>query len=133
MTAAGDLHKQREIQFAKFPPDQVPEAAEDLRQLDALDVVPAAEKRALGVEYQLTAHTLKDIEAHLVDQGYHLDNALLNKLKRALIHYIEETQLHNLDAPEKLLKKTSEVFVKDWEQHPHGDRDETPPEWRDYK
>ncbi len=53
---------------------------------------------------------------------------------RALIYYVEETQLHNLDAPDRLLKKSQhEAYTHAWERHPHGDHDDTPPEWREYK
>ena len=129
-----DLRKKREILFSKFPPGQVPEAADDLKHLDEIDVEPKFEKRALGVEYDLTQHTLAELEDHLEDKGYHLDNTLMSKLTRALIHYVEETQLHNLGAPEKRLKRSSqEAYVKAWEHRPHGDHDETPPEWREYK
>ena len=129
-----DLKKKREILFSKFPPGQVPEAADDLKHLDEVDVEPRFEKRALGVEYELTHHTLADLEDHLVDKGYHLDNTLMSKLTRALIHYVEETQLHNLGAPEKRLKPSAdEAYVQAWEHRPHGDHDDTPPEWREYK
>lgn len=129
-----DLHKHREIFFAKFPPEQVPHAAQDLERLEEITVQAMNEKRAVGVEYELTAHTLREIEGHLVDQGYHLDNNLMNKLVRALIHYVEETQLHNLGAPEKRLKRSQqEGYVQAWEQRPHGDHDDTPPELREYK
>ena len=129
-----DLKKNREILFAKFPPGQVPEAADTLVRLPDVEVQPQFEKRSLGVGYDLQQHTLQELEEHLVDRGYHLDNTLLSKLTRALIHYIEETQLHNLGAPEKRLKRSSqEAYVKAWEHRPHGDHDETPPEWREYK
>ena len=130
-----DLKKHREILFAKFPPGQVPEAADDLRRIETLESVEAQhEKRTVGVAYELTHHTLQDLEEHLEDKGYHLDNALMSKLMRALIHYVEETQLHNLEAPEKRLKRSSqEAYVQAWEHHPHGDHDDTPPEWREYK
>lgn len=129
-----DLKKNREILFAKFPPGQVPEAADTLEDLPDLEVEPRFEKRSLGVGYDLQHHTLEELETHLVDQGYHLDNTLFSKLTRALIHYVEETQLHNLDAPEKRLKRSSqEAYIKAWEQHPHGDHDDTPQEWREYK
>lgn len=129
-----DLKKHREILFSKFPPGQVPEAADDLKHLDEVEVAMKVEKRAVAVDYELQQHTLKELEAHLEDKGYHLDNALMSKLTRALIHYVEETQLHNLGAPEKRLKRSSqEAYVKAWEQRPHGDHDDTPPEWRDYK
>ena len=92
------------------------------------------EKRSLGVAYDLSAHTLRELDEHLVDKGYHLDNTLFTKLTRALIYYVEETQLHNMGAPEKRLKRSSqEAYVKAWEHHPHGDHDDTPPEWREYK
>jgi hypothetical protein len=129
-----DLRKKREILFAKFPPGQVPEAADDLGTLDDVAVEPKYEKRSLGVAYELSAHTLRELDEHLIDKGYHLDNTLLSKLTRALIYYIEDTQLHNIGAPEKRLKRSSqEAYVKAWEHHPHGDHDDTPPEWREYK
>lgn len=132
--AGPDLKKNREILFSKFPPGQVPEATDDLQRLDALEVRPNLERRAVGVRYELTQHTLLELEEHLEDKGYHLDNTLFSKLTRALIHYVEDTQLHNLGAPEKRLKRTSQqAYVKAWEHHPHGDHDDTPPEWREYK
>lgn len=132
--AGPDLKKNREILFSKFPPAQVPEAADDLQRLEALEVQPNLERRAVGVRYELTQHTLLELEEHLEDKGYHLDNTLFSKLTRALIHYVEDTQLHNLGAPEKRLKRTSQqAYVKAWEHHPHGDHDDTPPEWREYK
>jgi hypothetical protein len=134
MMTHADLRKKREILFSKFPPGQVPEAADDLKHLDEIDVEPKFEKRALGVEYELTQHTLAELEDHLEDKGYHLDNTLMSKLTRALIHYVEETQLHNMVVPEKRLKPSpEEAYVKAWETRPHGDHDDTPPEWREYK
>lgn len=132
MTA--DLHKHREILFAKFPPGQVPEAADALTTLEAVAAQPLVEKRSVGVDYELTQHTLQELEDHLEDQGYHLDNTLMSKLVRALVHYVEDTQLHNLQAPEKRLKRSAtEAYVQAWEHHPHGDHDDTPQEWREYK
>jgi hypothetical protein len=131
---SSDLRKHREILFSKFPPGQVPEAADDLQRLEEVEVATRIEKRAVAVDYELQQHTLQELEAHLEDKGYHLDNTLMSKLTRALIHYVEDTQLHNLGAPEKLLKKSSQkAYVQAWEQHPHGDHDDTPPEWREYK
>lgn len=129
-----DLKKKREIQFAKFPPGQVPEAAGDLQGIEQLEIETKYEKRAVGVAYDLRQHTLRELDEHLVDKGYHLDNTLMTKLTRALIYYVEDTQLHNMDAPEKRIKRSEqEAYVKAWEHHPHGDHDDTPPEWREYK
>jgi hypothetical protein len=132
-THNADLQKQRDIVFSKFPPGQVPEAADDLAALQRLQAQERREKRAIEVGYNLADYTLAELEGHLVDKGYHLDNTLFSKLMRALIHYSEETQLRNLDAPERLIKKPHEAYVQAWEQHKHGDHDETPPEWREYK
>lgn len=131
---SADLKKQREILFAKFPPGQVPEAADDLSHLEQVAVEARYERRSLGVGYDLQQHTLRELEEHLEDKGYHLDNTLMSKLTRALIHYVEETQLHNMVVPEKRLKPSpEEAYVKAWETRPHGDHDDTPPEWREYK
>jgi len=132
--AGADLKKNREFLFSKFPPGQVPEAADDLQHIEAVEVQARFEKRSLGVSYDLQQHTLRELDEHLVDKGFHLDNTLFTKLTRALIYYVEDTQLHNIGAPEKRLKRSaSEAYVTAWEQHPHGDHDDTPPEWREYK
>ncbi len=129
-----ELKKNREILFSKFPPGQVPEAADDLKHLEDVAVQAKLENRSLGVSYDLQQHTLRELDEHLVDKGYHLDNTLLTKLTRALIYYVEDTQLHNVGAPEKRLKRSSqEAYVQAWGHHPHGDHDDTPPEWREYK
>lgn len=131
---SSDLKKHREILFSKFPPGQVPEAADDLKLLEEVDAAPKVEKRTVAVDYELQQHTLQELEAHLEDKGYHLDNTLMSKLTRALIHYVEDTQLHNLGAPEKNHKlPPQEAYVRAWEHHSHGDHDDTPPEWREYK
>ena len=131
---SGDLIKKREILFARFPPGQVPEAANDLEHIAEIDVQPKFEKRALAVSYDLSVHTLRELDEHLIDRGYHLDNTLMSKLTRALVYYVEDTQLHNMAAPEKRLKRSAqEAYVHAWEHHPHGDHDDTPPEWREYK
>ncbi len=128
------IRKERNILFAKFPPDQVPEATEFLGQIEQLEVEQREQQRAVGVAYDLHQHSLEELEASLEDKGYHLDNTLMSKMMRALIYYVEETQLHNLEAPERALKRSqSEAYTRAWERHPHGDHDDTPPEWREYK
>jgi hypothetical protein len=60
MMNTGDLKKKREILFSKFPPGQVPEAADDLKHLEEVDVQPKFEKRSVGVGYELSQHTLRE-------------------------------------------------------------------------
>ena len=100
------IRKQRNILFAKFPPGQVPEASDFLGRLEDLEIERREQQRALGVAYDLRRHCLQELEGTLEDQGYHLDNTLMSKMMRALIYYVEETQLHNLETPERLLKRS---------------------------
>lgn len=129
------IRKERTIQFAEFPPGQVPVASDLLGRLERLEIVPRDEPLSIGVVYDLHDHSLEELEAALEDRGFHLDCSLLNKLVRALIYYVEETELHNLDAPRRPLKisQNEEAYTQAWERHPHGDHDDTPPEWREYK
>lgn len=128
------IPKHREIFFAEFPPNQIADAAALLRSLEEVTVQLLQEKSALGVDYDLTQHTMQELEEILTQRGYRLDDAIQTQLVRALIHYAEETQLHNLEAPEKPLKQAQQnAYVQEWEHHPHGDHDDTPPEWREYK
>jgi hypothetical protein len=57
---------------------------------------------------------------------------LLSKLKRALAYFCESVQRGNVQANEPDIK-SQQAFMKVYELHLHGDRDETPEEWRDYK
>ena len=40
--------------------------------------------------------TLRPDDEALVNAGFHLDRSLLIRLHRALIYYVEDTQVHNL-------------------------------------
>lgn len=128
------IRKERSVLFAKLPPGQVPEACDYLGAIEQLEISPQIERRTIGLAYDLQQHSLQEIELRLEDRGFHLDSTLMSKMMRALIYYVEETQLHNLGAPDRLLKKSqNEAYTHAWEKHPHGDHDDTPPEWREYK
>ena len=131
---APTIRKERRILFAKLPPGQVDKATNFLSSIEHLEVVPQIEQRIIDIAYDLHEHSLEELESTLEDKGFHLDSTLLSKLMRALTYYVEETQLHNLGAPERLLKKSQhEAYTQAWERHLHGDHDDTPPEWREYK
>lgn len=128
------IRKERGVAFAKLPPGQVPDASDFLCHIERLEVEPHIERHLIGVAYDLHEHSLQELESALQDKGFHLDPSLMCKMMRALIYYVEETQLHNLDAPDRLLKKSqNEAYTHAWERHLHGDHDDTPPEWREYK
>jgi hypothetical protein len=128
-----DLEKIREIVFHDLPSGQA-ERAQAL--LDGLDGIQASLKseceRTLVIQYKVTHYTLQGLEKALGSQGFHLDNSLLQKVRRALIYFCENVQRENLaiNAPDA---KSQQVFARVYEHHMHGDKDETPEEWREYK
>jgi hypothetical protein len=125
--------KHREIRFNKLKSWQVAEAYALLSTLPGLEVAPGTLPNGISVWYEITDHCMEALEKLLEDKGFHLENTLYCKLIRALVYFTEETQRRNLGQPERLIKKSHDVYSKAWEHHPHGDRDETPPELREYK
>ncbi len=122
--------KHREIRFGKLPPGQVARARALLERLDGLIVADGVLPTSIAIWYEIEEHTMEALEAALRQQGFHLENTLIAKLIRALVYYSEETQLRNMHGPQRLLKKSHEIYSKAWDHHPHGDHDDTPPELR---
>ena len=127
------LRKEREIRFTALPPGQAERALLSLRPLKGLHVAPGGRARSLTVSYSVLDYSLEMLEEALRDAGFHLDNSLYMKLVRALVYFCEETQRHNLESPERLIKQSNEVYIQVYDQHPHGDHDDTPLEFREYK
>lgn len=132
-TAAG-AHKRREIRFCKLKQvQQVADALDLLATLPGLAVTAGPLPNGVTVTYEIADYCMEGLETLLIDRGFHLENTLYCKLVRALVYFTEETQRHNLQQPERLIKQSQAVYSHAWDQHPHGDRDETPPELREYK
>lgn len=127
-----DLEKVREIVFHPLPAGQVERARGLLEGLEGLEVWIAKDPNCLLVRYHVCEYTLEGLETALSSQGFHLDNNLLSKLKRALAYFCEGVQRRNVEANEPDIK-SQQAFIKVYERHLHGDRDETPEEWRSYK
>ncbi len=125
--------KHRELRFAKLRPRQVDEARIYLAEFEGLFIEPGLLPNSLSIWYEINEYTLEGVESALRDRGFHLENSLYCKLVRAVVYFCEDTQLRNMRQPERLLKKSNEVYVKAWEHHAHGDHDDTPPELREYK
>ena len=123
--------KRREIRFTKLPPGQAKRAAELLSGLEYLEVSGGPHLRGITVRYDLIDYTCEGLEKALRNLGYHLDNSLYCKIVRALVYFTEETQLGNLKAPARLIKQSNQVYIKAYQHHPHGDRDDTPVELRE--
>jgi hypothetical protein len=122
--------KRRELHFDETYPAQLPRAAELLAGLPGLYVEPGSTATSLAVSYELREYTLEGLEAALVAQGFRFDHSFGKRFARAIIHFKEETQLRNMRVPERLIKKSQQVYSKAWDKHLHGDFDDTPPEMR---
>jgi hypothetical protein len=127
-----DLEKNREIVFHSLPAGQVERALALLQGQEGLDVTAGVDPCTLLVRYHVCEYTLEGLETALASQGFHLDNSLLSKLKRALAYFCESVQRRNVAANEPDIK-SQQAFMKVYERHLHGDSDETPEEWRGYK
>jgi hypothetical protein len=127
-----DLEKIREIVFYGLPPGQAERARVLLQGLEGLHVEIADDGLRLTVRYSVSEYTLEGLELALSSEGFHLDGSLLSKLKRALAYFCESVQRRNIAANEPDIK-SQQAFMKVYERHLHGDRDETPEEWRGYK
>ena len=135
MENQGDsLFKAREIAFCTLHPDpnQPGSAAELLIELDGVDQVDPLDHGTLRVTYHLLEICLADIESLLEQHGFHLDNRLMHKIKRALYRYTEDTQRANLGCAKGESNCTEKVFVNRYRNRDHGCQDVRPDHWRRY-
>jgi len=129
-----ELDKQREIVFSEQPPGQLEDALVLLAGLPNCKVELGSHPNSLRVSYNLRDYTLEGLETALTKQGFELDHGMLHSIARKVIYYCEDTTCHNMDIPVHPTKKNErEVFVHTYDQKPHGDHDDTPPELRDYR
>jgi hypothetical protein len=131
MKSADNDSKNRDIVFSALPLEQASQAARLLARLAGVQCQVFAAQHRISVQYRLSEYSLLELETRLQDAGFHLDNAILQKIKRALAHYCEEVQFDNQTIPEHNIK-SRDVYVQVWDKHPHGDHDDTPEELRRY-
>lgn len=123
--------KHRELRFDRLHGEsQVEKARRLLSGLEGIDVDAGLTPHSISLWYEVTDYTFEGLEGALRSQGFHLDNSFTQRLVRAFVYYCEETQLRNMRVPERLIKKSHDIYSKAWEHHPHGDHDDTPPELR---
>lgn len=129
-----ELDKQHDIVFNGEPQEQLEQAYLLLSGLPGCKVEYGNSPYTLRVSYNLRDYTLEGLENALIEEGFHLDHSLLHSIGRKIIYYCEDTTCHNMEIPVHPTKKNErEVFVKAYDQQPHGDHDDVPPELRDYK
>jgi len=129
-----ELIKRREIQFVA-PQKDVDPAASAMVLLQGIDGIldtTREHEHSISVTYHLQKIGLRIIEDALQEVGFHLDNSLFAKIKRALFHYTEETQLANMGYEHAESKSTTEIFINRYNQLRHGCRDERPSYYRQY-
>lgn len=128
------LFKEREITFCTLHPDQdqAGSAVALLIETKGVIKVEAASESRLQIAYHLLEITLAEIEGLLERHGFHLDNGLVYKIRRALAHYTEETQRANLGCARGESNCTAKVFVNRYRNREHGCQDERPEHWRRY-
>lgn len=129
-----DLLREREISFCTLHPDP-DQAATAVAMLLTCDGITHAERLAPGrllVHYNLRETRLAWIEKGLELRGFHLDNSLMARMRRALVHYLEDTECHNRGCGKGESNCTTKVFINRYRQRQHGCQDERPRHWRRY-
>lgn len=133
MTDAEDLIKRRELQFSNLHPDlnQAHSVLMLLADAEGMLDIKLVDGLNLFITYDVRHLTLEAIESVLIRLGFHLDNCLINRMKRALFCYSEETQRANLGVCDNT-DSTTQVFIKRYTSNYHGCRDKRPNHWRKY-
>ncbi len=131
-----DPVKHREIGFRDPHPDPQQAHSATLLLADITGVInvsiPDPGTNAILISYDLDHICLRVIEALLTDRGFHLDNGVLAKIKRALYYYTEENELGSRDATRNQDQSTRDIFIRCYHCKTHGCRDERPEHWRKY-
>jgi hypothetical protein len=132
-----DWIKYREIGFSEPHPDphQARSAMLVLSGVEGVIDVSIVQHAptAIRISYDLTVISLSLVEEFLFELGFHLDNSLLSKLKRALYHFTEENERRNLAiSTDQDHNSTRDIFMRNYRCRIHGCRDERPEYWRRY-
>lgn len=136
MSDEQSLIKHREIGFRGPHPDphQARSALLLLSDVEGVQQTSLLDERRIAISYDIRLLTFVELESALQEVGFHLDNNLLYKLRRALYEYTETTQRANLGLEAKVCTGNcaQKVFVQQYRSRTHGCRDERPQHWRRY-
>jgi len=125
--------KHREIQFDAMHPDanQAQSAMLRLSDIAGIEKLLVTAPQLLLVSYDVSQITLDEILSELSDNGFHIYNSLLAKLKQALYSYTEQTERANLGISQD--SSTRKMYIRQYQRRVHGCRDQRPHHWRDYR
>lgn len=106
--------KRREICFCSLhaDPDQAHSAVFIVNDLKGIIISHALDNNCIQLAYDLGQINLEEIEEILRNEGFHLDNSILSKIKRSIIHYCEETCQENFK-DEQLIKEVHDKHMGD--------------------
>ena len=127
--------KHREVHF-RAPPsaaEQAHHAALALRKVEGILDAHASEGPVIHISYDLAEISLQLIDCLLIELGFHLDNSLLAKLKRALYYYTEQAEQETLGCQRGRGNCTQAIFINRYQHLQHGCRDDRPDHWRHYR
>lgn len=129
------LVKEREVGLRSLAGgNQAAQAAAVAIAYDGVHSADAIDSERLRVAYDLYRTSLADVETGLSEAGFHLDNSLIAKLRRALYYYSDETlQASLMCTPDSPGCRQTKVFVKRYKERPKGCRDPRPEHWRGYR
>ncbi len=131
-SAIPDQIKHREICFRGPHPDPHQAQTATLLLADIEGILSVRlddpDARLLFISYDVKHVCLKAIEGFLIEMGFHLDNGIIFKLKRALYYYTEQIEQETLGCK----NCTRDIFIQAYRRRDHGCRDERPDHWRKY-
>ena len=129
-----DVVKHREIHFTgpHGSNNQALCAEQLLLQAEGIEIAKALSPTLLKVSYHLQFFTFATLEKVLSELGFHLDNSLLQKLKRAVYQYTEDVQRENFGFVHDH-HQHRDIFIQRYRKLRHGCQDGRPEHWRTYR
>lgn len=123
--------KRRELRFVGPHPcgNQAEQAAALFTDLPGISVIAQPGNDVLILEYHLQQYTYTSIESILMELGFHLDNSVLQKIRRAFYSYTEDIQRDTAGFHEH---PSRDVFIQRYRAQTHGCQDHRPKHWRSY-
>ncbi|MDX2503687.1 MAG: hypothetical protein QNL62_04315 [Gammaproteobacteria bacterium] len=131
--------KHREIHFCPLHanPNQAHSAVFIINDLSGVLMSHALDHHRIKIAYNLERITLEEIEAVLSNEGFHLDNSILSKIKRSIVFYCEEASLEN-SKNERLIQEVHDkhnsdvIYLRPKKKKLCDCRDHRPEHWRQY-
>ncbi len=105
-----DMHiiKRRLLKLNETIPDDVAEELElELKKMMGIKEV-TIDKDIVRITYDLLEATSEQVEARIIDSGKKLTAGWGDKIKRAFVHYLEETELDTMEETYKAHKSCHE-------------------------